>query len=344
MYAHDCPIHNSTEPGMTLLHPALNTDRRRLLKIAAASVLSAPLLARAAWPDRPIRLVVPSAAGGAPDVICRIVANELAKLLGQPIVIDNKPGASGNIGMQEVFRAQPDGYTLGYGNVGTLAINKALFAKLPYEPEKLVPVALLGYVQNALVVRSDLGVNNIKDLIAMAKAKPGKLVMASAGNGTTGHLGGELFKSMTGTFMIHVPYRGSPQAIQDLMGGQVDLMFDNLSSIAPHIKSGRVKVLGVSGRARSALFPDIPTVGEFVPSYETSAWGGVVAPPGTPRDIALSINAAINKVLGSPATNEKLVAVSWESTIGPPDRLQDRALRETPMWASVIKRSGARID
>ena len=344
MYAHDCPIHNSTEPGMTLLHPALNTDRRRLLKIAAASVLSAPLLARAAWPDRPIRLVVPSAAGGAPDVICRIVANELAKLLGQPIVIDNKPGASGNIGMQEVFRAQPDGYTLGYGNVGTLAINKALFAKLPYEPEKLVPVALLGYVQNALVVRSDLGVNNIKDLIAMAKAKPGKLVMASAGNGTTGHLGGELFKSMTGTFMIHVPYRGSPQAIQDLMGGQVDLMFDNLSSIAPHIKSGRVKVLGVSGRARSALFPDIPTVGEFVPGYETSAWGGIVAPPGTPRDIALSINAAINKVLGSPATNEKLVAVSWESTIGPPDRLQDRALRETPMWASVIKRSGARID
>ena len=344
MYAHDCPIHNSTEPGMTLLHPALNTDRRRLLKIAAASVLSAPLLARAAWPDRPIRLVVPSAAGGAPDVICRIVANELAKLLGQPIVIDNKPGASGNIGMQEVFRAQPDGYTLGYGNVGTLAINKALFAKLPYEPEKLVPVALLGYVQNALVVRSDLGVNNIKDLIAMAKAKPGKLVMASAGNGTTGHLGGELFKSMTGTFMIHVPYRGSPQAIQDLMGSQVDLMFDNLSSIAPHIKSGRVKVLGVSGRARSPLFPDIPTIGEVVPGYETSAWGGIVAPPGTPRDIALSINAGINKALGSAATNEKLVAVSWESTIGPPDRLQDRALRETPMWASVIKRSGARID
>ena len=329
---------------MNFLDAAFNTDRRRLLKLAAATVITIPALARAAWPERPIRLIVPSAAGGAPDVICRIVTNELAKLLGQPIVIDNKPGASGNIGMTEIFRAAPDGYTLGYGNVGTLSINKSLFAKLPYDPDKLVPVALLGYVQNALVVRSDLGVNSIQDLIAMAKAKPGKLVMGSAGNGTTGHLGGELFKSMTGTFMIHVPYRGSPQAIQDLMGGQVDLMFDNLSAVVPHIKSGRVKVLGVSGRARSPLFPDIPTIGQVVAGYETSAWGGIVAPPGTPREIAMRINADINKVMGSPSTNEKLIAVSWESTIGPPARLQDRALRETPMWAGVIKRSGARID
>ena len=329
---------------MTPFKKAHNFERRVLLKLAAAAALAAPTMARAAWPDRPIRLVVPSAAGGAPDVICRIVANELTKLLGQPIVIDNKPGASGNIGMTEIFRAAPDGYTLGYGNVGTLAINKSLFAKLPYEPEKLVPVALLGYVQNALVVRADLGVNNIKELIALSKSKPGKLTMGSAGNGTTGHLGGELFKSMTNTFMVHVPYRGSPQAIQDLMGGQVDVMFDNLSSIAPHIKSGRVKILAVSGRARSPLFKDIPTVGEIVPGYETSAWGGIVAPPGTPREIAMRINADINKVLGGPNASEKLIAVSWESTIGPPERLQDRALRETPMWAAVIKRSGARID
>jgi tripartite-type tricarboxylate transporter receptor subunit TctC len=343
-FAHDSPSPTFGKTVMTLIHTALNADRRRSLKLAAASTLALPGLARAAWPDRPIRLIVPSAAGGAPDVICRIVANELGRLLGQPIVIDNKPGASGNIGMQELARAAPDGYTLGYGNVVTLAINKSLFAKLPYEPEKLVPVALLGYVQNALVVRADLGVTNIKELIALAKSKPGKLVMGSAGNGTTGHLGGELFKSMTGTFLIHVPYRGSPQAIQDLMGGQVDVMFDNLSSIAPHIKSGRVKVLGVSGRARSPLFPDIPTVGEIVPGYETSAWGGIVAPPGTPRDIAARINADINKALGSPSTSEKLTAVSWESTIGPPERLQDRAVRETPIWASVIKRAGARID
>ena len=318
--------------------------RRHALKMATASALTLPTWARAAWPDRPIRLVVPSAAGGAPDVICRILTNELTKALGQPIVVDNKPGASGNIGMQELFRAAPDGYTLGYGNVGTLAINKSLFAKLPYEPEKLVSVALLGYVQNALVVRSNLGVNNVKEFIALAKSKPGRLVMGSAGNGTTGHLGGELFKSMAGVFLVHVPYRGSPQAIQDLMGGQVDMMFDNLSSIAPHIKSGRVKILGVSGRSRSPLFPEIPTIGEVVPGYETTAWGGIVAPPGTPRDITIRLNGEINKVLGNAAVAEKYAAVSWESTIGPPERLFDRAVRETPIWADVVKRSGARID
>jgi tripartite-type tricarboxylate transporter receptor subunit TctC len=321
------------------------TQRRTLLKLGAVAMASSPLLARAAWPDRPIRLIVPSAAGGSPDNICRILTSELTKSLGQPFVIDNKPGASGNIGMQEIVRAAPDGYTLGYGNVGTLAINKSLFAKLPYDPEKqLLPVALLGYVQNALVVRNDLGVKDVAGLIALAKSRPGKLTMASPGNGTTGHLGGELFKSMTGTFMTHVPYRGSPQAIQDLMGGQVDLMFDNLSSIAPHIKNGRIKALGVSGRARSPLFPEVPTIGEFVKGYETTAWGGIVAPAGTPRDIVMRLNADINKVLGNAAVNERYAAISFETTIGSPDRLFDRALRETRMWSEVVKRAGVQVD
>lgn len=323
----------------------LALTRRHVLKMSAVAMVAAPTLARAAWPDRPIRLVVPSAAGGSPDVICRILTSELTKPLGQAFVVDNKAGASGNIGMQEIVRSAPDGYTLGYANVGTLAINKSLFAKLPYDPEKqLVPVALLGYVQNALVVRPGLNVNNVKELIALAKSKPGGLTMGSAGNGTTGHLGGELFKSMTGTFIVHVPYRGSPQAIQDLMGGQVDLMFDNLSSIAPHIKTGRVKALGVSGRSRSPLFPELPTIGEIVPGYETTAWGGIVAPAGTPREIIGRLNSEINKVLGNPAVNEKYAAISFETTIGPPDRLFDRALRETRLWADVVKRSGTRVD
>lgn len=323
----------------------LALTRRHVLKMSAVAMVAAPTLARAAWPDRPIRLVVPSAAGGSPDVICRILTSELTKPLGQAFVVDNKAGASGNIGMQEIVRSAPDGYTLGYANVGTLAINKSLFAKLPYDPEKqLVPVALLGYVQNALVVRPGLNVNNVKELIALAKSKPGGLTMGSAGNGTTGHLGGELFKSMTGTFIVHVPYRGSPQAIQDLMGGQVDLMFDNLSSIAPHIKTGRVKALGVSGRSRSPLFPELPTIGEIVPGYETTAWGGIVAPVGTPREIIGRLNSEINKVLGNPAVNEKYAAISFETTIGPPDRLFDRALRETRLWADVVKRSGTRVD
>ena len=320
-------------------------SRRRALQVAAALV-AAPGLARATgWPERPVRLVVPSAAGGSPDAICRIVASELAKPLGQAIIIDNRPGAGGSIGMQEIVRSLPDGYTLGYGNVGTLAINKSLYARLPYDPDRqLVPVAMLGYVQNALVVRKDLGVNSVRELIALAKAKPGRLVFGSAGNGTTGHLGGELFKSMTGTYMVHVPYRGSPQAIQDLIGGQVDLMFDNLSSIGPHIVDGRVKALGVSGRTRSKQFPELPTLAETVPGYEMTAWGGIVAPAGTPREIITRLNAELNKALGTPVVAERLAALSFEPSMGPPDRLFDRALRETRLWADVVKRSGARID
>ncbi len=320
-------------------------NRRRALQIAAA-LIAAPGLARSAgWPDRPLRLVVPSAAGGSPDAICRIVANELARPLGQSVVIDNKPGAGGSIGMQEIVRAQPDGYTLGYGNVGTLAINRSLYSKLPYDPDKqLAPVALLGYVNNALVVRHELGVNNVKELIALAKSKPGRLVMGSAGNGTTSHLGGELFKSLTGTFITHVPYRGSPQAIQDLIGGQIDLMFDNLSSIGPHIRNGRVKALAVSSRSRSPQYPELPPLADSVPGYEMTAWGGIVAPAATPREIVTRLNAEINKVLAGPAVAEKLASLAFEPTMGPPERLSERALRETRMWADIIKRSGARVD
>jgi tripartite-type tricarboxylate transporter receptor subunit TctC len=323
----------------------LPLKRRSFVKLASAALLAAPSLVRAAWPDRPIKLIVPSAAGGAPDVICRILTTELAKSLGQAIIVDNKPGASGNIGMQELVRAAPDGYTLGYGNVGTLAINKSLFAKLPYDPDKqLVPVALLGYVQNALVVRKDLNVGTIKELIALAKTKPGRLAFGSAGNGTTGHLGGELFKSMTGTFIVHVPYRGSAQAIGDLLGGQIDIMFDNLSSIGPHIQANRVKALGVSGKTRSPAFAAVAPIADTVPGYETTAWGGIVAPAGTPRELVLRLNSEINKVLGTPAVNEKYSAIAFETTIAPPDRLFERAFRETKLWADVIKRSGARID
>lgn len=248
--------------------------RRRLLQAGAAALTAAPWWARAnGFPSKPIRLVVPSAAGGAPDVISRLVGQELAKLLGQPVVIDNKPGASGNIGIQEVARAPADGYTVGYANVVTLAINQSLFAKLPYDADReLAPVALLGFVQNALVVRNDLPVANVRELIALAASKPGKLSMGSAGNGTTSHLSGEMFKSQAKVFITHIPYRGSPQAIQDLMGGQVDLLFDNLSSIGPHIKAGRVKALAVTAQTRSPQFPELPTMIEAgMPGFTTVA-------------------------------------------------------------------------
>jgi tripartite-type tricarboxylate transporter receptor subunit TctC len=279
-------------------------------------------------------------------LIVRVLAQELAKALGGTIVVDNKPGAGGAIGMQEITRAAPDGYTLGYGNVVTLAINQSLYAKLPYDADKqLVPVALLGYVQNALVVGNHLPAKTVRELIALAKSRPGRLSMASAGNGTTGHLGGELFKSLTGTFMTHIPYRGSPQAIQDLTGGQVDLMFDNLSSCLPHIRSGRLRVLAVSSARRSPQLPEVPTLIEAgVPGYDTTAWGGVVAPAGTPREIVLRLNAEINKVLGLANVAERYAQLAFETTIGPADRLSERAQRERPIWAGVIQRSGAKVD
>lgn len=322
--------------------------RREMMTLGiAATSLVLPGLARAAgWPGRPVRLVVPSAAGGSPDAICRILTEELSLSLGQSFIVDNKPGGAGNVGMVDLVHAAPDGYTLGYGNVGTLAINKALFRKLPYDPDKqLAPVALLGYVQNALVVRKDLGVDSVQALIARAKAKPGVLTMGSAGNGTTGHLSGELFKSMTGTSITHVPYRGSPQAIQDLLGGQVDLMFDNLSSISPHIKAGRLKALAVTGAQRSALFPDIPTLAESgVQGYDIVAWGGIVAPARTSPDIIAQLNSVINAILARPAVRERYAAIGFETLTGPPARLTERVARETPLWAGVVKRSGAQVD
>jgi tripartite-type tricarboxylate transporter receptor subunit TctC len=323
-------------------------SRRSFLQFAAATGATAclPLQVRAAgYPDRPIRLLVPSAPGGSPDVICRVLGEALGQALHQVVIVDNKPGASGNIGMAEISRAAPDGYTIGYGNVGTLAINKSLFTKLPYEPDAMVPVTLLGFVQNALVVRKDLPAKDVKELIALAKSQPGKLTMASAGNGTTGHLGGELFKSMSNTDIVHVPYRGSAQGIQDLLAGQVDLMFDNLSSIAPHIKGERVRVLGVSGAKRSPLFPEIPTVAESgLPGYETVAWGGIIAPPGTPAAIVKQLNDAINAQLKDPAIAKRYESLGFEVLTGPPERLAEVAAKETPLWADVVKRSGAKID
>jgi tripartite-type tricarboxylate transporter receptor subunit TctC len=323
-------------------------DRRTVLKNVVAAAASLTLVGQSkadTYPGKPVRLIVPSAAGGAPDAVCRILGNELATTLGQPFIVDNKPGGGGAIGMNDLVHSAPDGYTLGYANVVTLAINKSLYQKLPYNPDTLTGVALIGTVQNALVVRNDLPVKNIQELIAYAKANPGKLTMGSAGNGTTGHLGGELFKSLTGTFITHVPYRGSPMAIQDLIGGQIDLMFDNLSSILMAINSGRVRALGVSGAHRSPLFPKLPTIQESgVKNYETTAWGGIVGPSGMPSDIAIRLNTEINKILTKPTVREKFNQIAFETMASAPNQIMTMAKLETPRWADIVQRSGARID
>jgi tripartite-type tricarboxylate transporter receptor subunit TctC len=321
--------------------------RRRLLAAAAAvpaaALLTRQALAQAGFPAKPIRLVVPSAAGGTPDAICRLVAQEIARGLGQSIIIDNKPGAAAVIGMVEVQKAAPDGHTIGYANVGSLSINRSLIRNLPYDPDKdFVPIGLMGHVQSALVVRKDLPVNSVKELIAFAKANPGKLSMGSGGNGTTGHLGGELFKAMAGVFMVHVPYRGAPQATQDLMSGVIDLMFDNLSSIGTHIRGGRVRALAVTGAKRSPFFPELPTVAEAgLPGFSTVAWGGLVAPTGTPPDIVAKLNSELNRAMLQPAMTPRLDALAWETQTGTPGLLFELARKEALHWADVVKRSGA---
>jgi tripartite-type tricarboxylate transporter receptor subunit TctC len=333
---------------MNIINNTAALRRRDVLRGAAAAMgaamVASPVFAQS-YPNKPIRLVVPSAAGGAPDVICRVLGNELSVALGQPIVIDNKPGAGGALGMSEIARAAPDGYTLGYGNVVTLAINKSLYSKLPYDPDALTSIALMGTVQNALVVRNELPVKTVRELVDYAKSRPGRLNMGSAGNGTTGHLGGELFKSLTGTFITHVPYRGSPTAIQDLIGGQIDMMFDNLSSIGPHIKNGRVRALGVSGKRRSPLFPQLPTIDEAgVKGYETTAWGGIVGPKGLPPEMVERLNVEINRILSTPAVREKYAQMAFETMASPPNLLMTMAKIESPRWAEVVRRSGAKVE
>jgi tripartite-type tricarboxylate transporter receptor subunit TctC len=299
-----------------------------------------------AWPERPLRMIVPYAPGSSPDNICRLLAQEMAKSLGVNIVIDNRAGASGTVGTEAIAKAAPDGYTIGYGNIGTLTTNRFMIARLPYDPDRdLTLIGLMGAVQNMLAVNNNLPVKSVKDLIALARKSPGKLVMASGGAGNTGHLGGELFKAMTGTFMLHVPYRGSPAAITDLIGGQVDLMFDNLSSVGSHAKAGRVRGVAVSGLKRSPSFPELPTVAESgVPGYETLAWGGLVTPAKLPADIVARLNTELNKALQSQAVKDGYFTMGFEPSGGTPAAFAAMVKSEIPKWEAVIKRAGAKME
>ena len=302
--------------------------------------------AAAVYPDKPIRFVIPSAPGGSPDVLMRILLAEMSKQMGVAFVVENKPGASFAIGTMEIVRAPADGYTLGYGNIVSLAVNRSLLETMPYDVERdLTLVSNIVRVYNMLAVNNNLPVRTVPELIAYAKRNPGRLTMASGGNGTTGHLGGELFKTMTGTFILHVPYRGSAQAINDLIGGQIQLMFDNVPSIGPHVKSGRVRGIAVSGPRRSPVFPEIPTVAEAgVPGYETIAWGGVIGPANLPKDIVARLLAEIRTAYASPAVQERYRNLDTEIDGGTPEQFQALVRAETPKWAAVVKRSGAKVD
>ena len=315
------------------------------VRFLALLLLLAPGVAAAEYPDRPIRFIIPSAAGGSPDVLMRILTAELSRRLGVAFVIINKPGANAIIGTLEIAGAPPDGYTLGYGNIVSLAIVYGLMARVPYEVEDLTLIANCLRVSNMLAVNNALPVRSVRELIDYSKAHPDALVMASGGNGTTGHLGGELFKAMTGARMLHVPYRGSPQALGDVVAGTAQVTFDNLTSLAPYARAGRLRPLGVSGTRRSALFPEVPTIAEAgVPGYETTAWGGIVGPAGLPREIVARLHREIVAAVQSPAVQARWAELDTETVSGSPGEFAALARDERPRWAEVIRRAGARVD
>jgi len=307
----------------------------------------APAAARAEYPDRPIRFIVPQAAGSATDTVARILAAELTRELGgAQILVDDRPGAALTLGLDLVAKSPPDGYTIGMGPIGALAITRHMVGRLPYDIERdFQPIALVVRGHLLLAVTPSLPVKSVSELIAYAKANPGKLSNASSSNGSPGHVGGELFKYMTGTDIVHVPYKGGAAAINDLIAGRVQLMFESLNSIAPFAHAGTVHALAVGSDHRSAAFPELPTIAEAgVPGYEAGTWTGVIAPAGVPRPITDKLNAAINRAIQSPTFKERFSKIGDEPAGGTPEDFAKVIAADSAKWADVVKRSGARIE
>ncbi|RDK07848.1 Bug family tripartite tricarboxylate transporter substrate binding protein [Cupriavidus lacunae] len=321
------------------------SSRRSLVKFVLALCAALPVSAFAAYPDKPIRLIVPSAPGGAPDALMRALAPQLAQQLGVSIVIDNKPGGSYVIGTMELVKSAPDGYTLAYGNIVSLATNKSLLPSVPYDVEKdLTLIANTLRLSNMMIVNDSVPVRTIPELIAYAKKNPGKLAFGSDGNGTTAHLGVELFKAMTGVNMLHVPYRAATSAVTDLIGGGIQLMMINTPVSAPMAKAGKARALGVSSAQRMAAYPDVPAIAESVPGFEVSAWGGIVGPAHIPKDIVTRLNREIRIALDSPAVRERFKLLGAEIAPSTPEEFLELSRRETAKWAKIVKFSGAKID
>jgi tripartite-type tricarboxylate transporter receptor subunit TctC len=335
---------------------SFKTNRRAALaaSAAAAVALMAPTAwAQGTWPTKPVRIVVPFAAGGTTDILARAVAPELSKAFGQQFIVDNRAGAGGNVGAELVARAPNDGYTLLMGTVGTHGINRALYPKLPFDPIKdFVPITLVAAVPNVMEMNAEkaktLNIRNVQDFIKYTKANPGKLNMASSGSGTSIHLAGELFKSMTGTFMAHIPYKGSGPALLDMVGGNADVMFDNLPSSMAQIKGGKLTALAVTSAQRSPALPDIPTVeeagGPSLKGFEASSWFGLLAPAGTSPDIVNRIQQEVAKSLSTPAIKEKMLAQGAIPSGNSPADFTKLIASEHVKWAKVVKDSGAKVD
>lgn len=303
-------------------------------------------MAAAAYPDKPIRLVVPFPAGGGADVLARTIMQRVEPDLGQPIIIDNRPGAGGNVGAEIVARANPDGYTLLYGTNGTHAINQTLYGNLRFDPAKdFAPVSRMTQIAAMLFVNPEFPATSVGTLVQYAKDHPGKVNFASAGNGTTSHLAGELFRTMAGIDIVHVPYRGGAAAITDVVSGQVPMMIDVMPNAMPLVRSGKVRGLAVTTAKRFPSAPDYPTIAESgLPGYEVSAWDGILAPAGTPPAIIDKLNAAIRHALEDKDLREQLQARGAVPVAGTPDAFARHIAAETQKWAKVVRQSGAKID
>ncbi len=301
------------------------------------------------WPAKTVRIIVPFPAGGSADLLPRIVGEKLAERWGQPVIVENRPGAAGNIGADLVFKAEPDGYTLLSAPPPPLVINRLLYPKLSYDATQFVPMTVIAAIPNVLLVQPKLGVNSVAELISLARNNPGKLNYASQGSGTTSHLTAELFKSMAGGAegplrITHVPYKGTAPALADLLGGQVDMMCDNLGVSLPHVKSGKLKALAVASRKRFAALPDVPALAETLPGFESQAWFGIVGPPKTPGPIADKVSSAVMEVLKLPDVQKRLADLSAEPMGLGPGETAAFMKQETERWGAVIRAAGVKLD
>jgi tripartite-type tricarboxylate transporter receptor subunit TctC len=317
----------------------------KALAVVAFALLTLGAQAQS-YPNKPIRLVCPFPPGGAVDIASRAVAQALTQQLGQPVTVDNRPGAGGNIGAEIAAKSPADGYTLLMATSNILAINPVLYSKIPFDSLKdFAPVSIVVVVSNVLVLHPSVRANSVQEVIALAKAQPGKLTYASSGNGTSMHLAGELFKSMAGVDMVHIPYKGAAASMVDLLAGRVNMVFDSLPAALPNIKAGKLRALAVTGAKRSQFLPELPTIAEAaLPGYETGIWFGIVAPAGTPPEIISRLNAELVKAAASTEFRERLTRHGFEVVSSTPEEMADSVRSEMAKWGKVVKALGMRVD
>ena len=321
-------------------------NRRQIISLAAAA-MSLPALAQtSSFPQKPVRIVVPYTTGGSNDVIARLLAQQLQEAWGQPVVVENKPGAAGNIGSSDIAKSAPDGHSLLLTNINIVSMNPGLIANMPFDPQKdFAPISLLGTTALALVVHPSVAANNVRELIDLARKEPGRLNYASSGNGSPQHMSAEMFKAMTKTSLTHIPYRGAAPAVNDLLAGQVQVTVGVVNQLMPHIRAGKLKALGVTSRKRLVQMPDVPTLDEAgVPGYESEIWLGLAAPAGTPPAIIEQINQAVRKAMATADVVTKLQSQGIDVLVSSPDQMRQRGLEDLKRWGDIIRTAGIKVD